>query len=109
MARIGVTLLVIVAFLSCTDRTETTQGVVTNIDYQHIGRNKYKQVITFSYTFNQLEYSNTETNWFSGQGVYKIGDSVRVSLDKSDPESSQIIGSLRPAKPVPVIKLKSKE
>ncbi len=95
--------------LGCDEKKTTVQGVITEVNYRHIGRNKYKQVVAYAYCFGNQEYVSTSSSWFSWQGYYAVGDSVKITLDSSKPQQSKIIGKLKQPKPLKVIKLKSKK
>lgn len=98
---------IIFAFFLVGCRTETvdTVGVVTEVDFKHIGRNKYKQLVTYAYTFENENYQAEESFWFRWQGSYANGDSIKVQIEKENPDNSEILGKLQKPQPVKVIKL----
>jgi hypothetical protein len=109
MKFLGIVFMMLIGLSSCNEKKVTVIGIITDIQYNHIGRNKYKQIISYSFSYQGSVYTGEKTNWVKGKESYVLGDSVKVSILTSAPEKSSIVGLLHPPKSVPVIKLEKKK
>jgi hypothetical protein len=103
-------LALIILFASCESSSHQIKGVVTEVNFIHIGAGKSKQQVTYNYTLNENYYEAQETFYFRWQGDYREGDSIWIKVSARNPQESEIMGALKkPEKKRKIIKLESNE
>lgn len=93
----------------CTIEKSEVVGEVVDVEHKHIGRNKHKHIVRYSYSFDGQKFKSDETYWFSWRGSYETGDSILVQIINSSPSKSKIIGRIEKTNSVKVIKINKKE
>lgn len=72
-------------------KTDHVNAVIYQTGSSHLGKGVYVQRINFTYTFDNIEYKDSEL-LFRNETVRKKGDSLLLKISKAHPNRHKIIG-----------------
>ena len=75
-------LFVLFLVIGCANegQPKLTKGIVADVSYEHIGKNKYKKSILIVYSFEDSTYSIEKVFWNKYEANYQLGDTLILEL-----------------------------